>query len=467
MHGGNVRLIGHVVRIKQLHRRRGDIHHIKFTRQRLHNAAEFIETAIHNGLAQRRANELQTMGAQVIHGGHLRNLDPLTRHAFDVAQQAMLTRLGQRNRDPFPAGTTGPTDTVHIRFRIGRHIKVHHVRDVLHIQAAGRDIGGDQQVGLLRAELRHHAVALILAQTTVQRIGTQTTCHQCFTQLVHFGARTAEHNGAGRLLDVQHAGEGRHLVRARHNVGHLTHTGRFADGHHFTINGDEHRITQLPLGNAGNPWRQRGRKQCGLTRLRRGFENGLEILGEAHVQHLIGFVEHHGFQRRHLQRMPTDVIERPTGRGDHDVNTALQGADLHLHGRTTVHGQGVYAHRLAIAMHRFGHLHGEFARRHQNQGGGTLRPLGGRIHAAQQRQRKGRRFAGPGGRLGQDITSFQQRRNRGALNGGWFFVAQRCERRGNAGVESEGRESGFADVALAVPCGDVALVRLFHMSNLL
>ena len=57
--------------------------------------------------------------------------------------------------------------------------------------------------------------------------------------------------------------------------------------------------------------------------------------------------------------------------------------------------------------------------------------------------------------------------DRGALHRCRFFVAQRSERRGNAGVESERRESGFAYVALAVPCGDIALVRLFHMSSLL
>jgi hypothetical protein len=54
--------------------------------------------------------------------------------------------------------------------------------------------------------------------------------------------------------------------------------------------------------------------------------------------------------------------------------------------------------------------------------------------------------------LGQYITTFQQRRNRGALNGCRFFVAKRSKRRGYAGVESERRKSGVAFVALVVPC---------------
>ena len=79
-------------------------------------------------------------------------------------------------------------------------------------------------------------------------------------------------------------------------------------------------------------------------------------------------------------------------------------------------------------MYRLGHLHGEFARRHEDQRRRTLGTLRVRIHAAQQRQRERRGLAGTGGRLGQYITSFQQWRNRGTLHRRRLFVTQRSER---------------------------------------
>jgi hypothetical protein len=47
----------------------------------------------------------------------------------------------------------------------------------------------------------------------------------------------------------------------------------------------------------------------------------------------------------------------------------------------------------------------------------------------QQRQRKCRSLAGAGRRLSEQISACKERRNRFALDGGGFFVAQRFQRR--------------------------------------
>ena len=58
------------------------------------------------------------------------------------------------------------------------------------------------------------------------------------------------------------------------------------------------------------------------------FEDRLEVLGEAHVEHLVGLVEHDGAHRAEIERAALDVVERAAGRRDDDVDAALQRAQL-------------------------------------------------------------------------------------------------------------------------------------------
>ena len=80
------------------------------------------------------------------------------------------------------------------------------------------------------------------------------------------------------------------------------------------------------FGDRRDARRQRGGEQRGLPFGRRGVENRFDVLGEAHVEHLVGFVEHDGGERVELQRPAADVIERAAGRGDDDVHAALERA---------------------------------------------------------------------------------------------------------------------------------------------
>ena len=113
--------------------------------------------------------------------------------------------------------------------------------------------------------------------------------------------------------------------------------------------------------------RHRRREERGLSRRRHRVENRLEIFGEAHVEHLVGFVEHdhlHGVER---ERAATDVIERAARRRDDDVDAALERAELLLHRLAAVDRQHAHAELASVVVHRLGDLHGELARRHEDQ----------------------------------------------------------------------------------------------------
>ena len=133
----------------------------------------------------------------------------------------MLAWLRKGDRDSCSSGAAGPSDAVHITLRFPRHIEVDDMRHVLYVQATGRNICGNQEVTAFRAKPFHHAIALVLAQPAVQRFRAIPVRHEGLGELVHLHPCPAEDHRAFRRLDVQHACQCRHLVCARHEIGHF------------------------------------------------------------------------------------------------------------------------------------------------------------------------------------------------------------------------------------------------------
>ena len=73
----------------------------------------------------------------------------------------------------------------------------------------------------------------------------------------------------------------------------------------------------------------RGREQDGLALRGRRVEDRLDVLGEAHVEHLVGLVEHDDARRRRARSVPRLMWSmRPARRGDDDVDAVAQRAEL-------------------------------------------------------------------------------------------------------------------------------------------
>ena len=193
-------------------------------------------------------------------------------------------------------------------------------------------------------------------------------------------------------------------------------------------------------GDRGDARGQRRREERGLPLGRCGGKNRLEILGEPHVEHFVGFVEHDNLHGRQVERATPDVVESAARRGHDDVHAALERANLALHRRTAVDRHCDHAQRLPVPVDRLGHLHRELARRHENQRRGAFarRNIGG--DEMQQRQRERGGLSRSRGGLGKHIVSLEQQRNGGALDGRRLFVPERCERGEEPFVESESRE---------------------------
>ncbi len=287
------------------------------------------------------------------------------------------------------------------------------------------------------AEAAQHAVALLLREAAVQRLGAVAAPAQRLGQLVDLDPRSAEDDRRGRRFHVEHARQRGRLVAALHDVGHLAHARRFALGDGLGGDRHPHRVAQVALGDLEDAARHRGREERRLALAGHGGENRFQLVGEAHVEHLVGLVEHDRLDGVEIERAAAEVVQRAAGRRDDDVHAALERAQLLAHRLAAVDRQHPDAQAAPVAVHRLGDLHRQLAGRHQDQAADRA-PLAARAaDAVQQRQREGGRLAGAGRGLAQHVAPGQQRRDRLALDRGRLLVAQRRQLGDQRGIDAQ------------------------------
>ena len=92
------------------------------------------------------------------------------------------------------AGPGGPSDAVDIELYILGNIKVKDCVHILHIDAAGCHIGGDEDAGAVGLEARHHLGTGRLAHIAVNAHGLIAGIGEILRELVHHLLGVAEHH---------------------------------------------------------------------------------------------------------------------------------------------------------------------------------------------------------------------------------------------------------------------------------
>ena len=310
--GRDLRLVGRgpARLVHQLDRRQGDGRRVgrRSRRQRIEHALVVVEVLGVHRLPDRCDRQLELLGPQVGDARHLLDRDLLLRQPLDVGELALLPRLGHRDGHTLTTRPPDSPDAVHVALGRRGHVVVHDVREHVDVQAPGRDVGGDEQLGGAVAQPAHHAVALGLVHAAVQRLGAVAAPVHRLGQQVDLEARPAEDEGGLRCLDVEDAAQRRRLVGALHDVGALRHQRRFV-ARVGAGDRDAHRVAQVALGDAGDARGHGRREQQRLALVGQLLQDRLDVVGEAHVEHLVGFVEHHGVHSVETQRPPADVVE--------------------------------------------------------------------------------------------------------------------------------------------------------------
>jgi hypothetical protein len=303
--------------------------------------------------------------------------------------EALLHRCHERQGPARAAGAARAARTVDVVLDRQREVEVDDQFDVVDVDAARGDVGRDQEARLAARERLQAGVTRLGALVAVDRVGGQASAAQ----------RVAEPLAADLLVDEdQHA--------ARLAAQQLLERTLLVDGVHGreAVRDRLRRLaarTDLHALGAGQEvgderldfLRQRRREQEILPFLRQAHEDAADLRHEAHVEHAVGFVEHHHLHAFERQVAAFEVVDEAARARDHDVAAALEGRLLDRHVDAAERRADRQAGMLRVDAQVLGHLHAQFARRHDDeatQAGFTA------AEAVEHRQAEGRRLAAAG-----------------------------------------------------------------------
>jgi hypothetical protein len=172
----------------------------------------------------------------------------------------------------------------------------------------------------------------------------------------------------------------------------------------------------------------------------------LDILDEAHVEHLVGLVEDEEFDMGEVEGAAAQVVEDAAGGADHDVDASAQAPELLAHRGSAVDGRharvGARAQRDELGRH----LQGELARGHEDDGADMADR--GREELGEGNA-EGGGLARAGSGAGDEVGSGgEEARDSEGLYGGRLLEALPGEGGERIGTEPEGLEGWFVHVYL-------------------
>ncbi len=280
------------------------------------------------------------------------------------------------------------------------------------------------------------AFAGLLGHVAVERLGGEAVGGELLGDLQGsvLGAHEDQHGVEG--LDLQDPSQDVDLVVAG------DHAVMLLDGVHGGGLGrdlDLNRVAQVGLGNlaygVGHGRREEGDLPAGGGLA----EDPLDVLGEAHVEHLVGLVQDQGADALQVEVALTHVVHDSPGRPNDDVGAALQLANLHAEALTAVERQDLESGELTpVAVEGLGDLQRQFP------GGGQDQDLGvGRVEvdAADQGHGEGGCLAGASLGLAEDVSSCHDRRDALGLDGCRDLIAQDTQGLAHRRREAEGIEA--------------------------
>jgi len=290
------------------------------------------------------------------------------------------------------------------------------VREVRHVDTPRSHVGRHQDVDRLVAELAENLLALGLRHVAVQPLGRIALGHQTRRHLVHADLRAAEDDAVKVRFDVDDARHGVELVGFAHlEIDLVREVGRQV----LRLHAQHLRIAHVSLRKTDDPLGHRGRKEQHAAVFARMAHDLLDILHEAHVEHFIGFVQDQETDLVQFERTAADVVQHAPRRADDDVDAPRQAAQLLAHRGPSVDGRDREPPLAVVTQKFLGGLHGQLARRDEDDG---LHALFRRLDLLEYRQPESRRFTRASLGLRDDVVlSREQTGNRKSLDGGGCF----------------------------------------------
>ena len=138
---------------------------------------------------------------------------------------------------------------------------------------------------------------------------------------------------------------------------------RFARGRHL----HPARVGQVSLGQLFHLFGHGGRKQHGLARGAQLGGNFAQRMDEAHVQHLIGLIQHQMFGLGQVHSATVHQVDQTAGGRDQNIGAAVQNGDLAVDRLAAHHGAHVDRGMIGQHVQVVGNLVHQFAGWGQHQ----------------------------------------------------------------------------------------------------
>ena len=236
-------------------------------------------------------------------------------------------------------------------------IEVHHQADSIHMDAAGGHVRRHQHMHPAIAEVRQRSGAGRLGLVTVQHAGRHTLLRELLGEFVSTVLGAGEDDGAAfTRCDLGDNSVTVFRVHNEHVVVHGVDAG-FA-GVDRVLDG----IVQVHLHEAVDVLVERRAEQQALAPGLAGVQDLLHRGQEAHVGHLVGFVQDHDFRLGQVHVAAFHQVDQATGCGDEDRHTLAQRVDLLAVGHAAGDESRLQVHRRHEGREGIVDLHRKFAR---------------------------------------------------------------------------------------------------------
>ena len=124
----------------------------------------------------------------------------------------------------------------------------------------------------------------------MQSLGIVSVANKLVGYFLRFELGTAENDGENARIEVNQTFKCQVFVFGIHHIIYVVHLfGTFVTTsyHNFLV------VVQVVFGYLFNLPAHRCRKEQRVTIGRNALEYGVDALGKAHVQHLVGLIQHH------------------------------------------------------------------------------------------------------------------------------------------------------------------------------
>jgi len=333
---------------------------------------------------------------------------------LEVVEVAELARSDEADRLTGTARATGATGAVNVALGVLGERVVEDVADVRDVDATARDVGRDEKAQSTFAHPAEHALARRLGQVRRQRLGGEAFALQHRRDEVDLFAGVAEHQRRCGLFDRDDVEQIAGLHRARHRVVGVVDR---RSGDVVTGEAQRDRRAHVATRDAFDLGRHRRGEQRRLPLARAGLEDRVDVLEEAHREHLVGLVEDDHAHARQIERFSANVIEHATGCADDGVHAGAKRRELGLHRSAAVDRQ---RYELAVACEPgqlVADLLRELARRRErDELHAGLGRVAGLEACCQPRHTERSGLAGAGLRLHEHVVTCDDRCERGGLH---------------------------------------------------